>query len=128
MFQICKRVPRITAISSLKLCNLHFGNLYVCIYSYVKIYLFAVYFKVRSLEQKKEMEDLVQQVEELERIRQKQAKKIANLKEEVEIQDQNSQEKRVVSDNAVHALSSELRTTKNALDVVTSREKTVRLL
>lgn len=100
----------------------------MCIYSYVKIYLFAVYFKVRSLEQKKEMEDLVQQVEELERIRQKQAKKIANLKEEVEIQDQNSQEKRVVSDNAVHALSSELRTTKNALDVVTSREKTVRLL
>ncbi|XP_064602879.1 coiled-coil domain-containing protein 170-like isoform X2 [Liolophura sinensis] len=81
--------------------------------------------RVRSLEQKKEMEELVQQVDELERIRQKQAKKIANLKEEVEIQDHNSQEKRVVSDNAVHALSSELRTTKNALDVVTSREKTL---
>lgn len=77
------------------------------------------------MEQNQELEDLVRQVDELEQIRQKQARKIADLKQNINIHQHDTTEKRVVADNAVHALSSELRTTKNALDAISGRERQV---
>ncbi|KAL5009306.1 hypothetical protein ScPMuIL_014887 [Solemya velum] len=79
--------------------------------------------RVRTMEQNQELEDLVRQVDELEQIRQKQARKIADLKHNININQHDTSEKRVVADNAVHALSSELRTTKNALDAISGRER-----
>ncbi|KAL3873318.1 hypothetical protein ACJMK2_036450 [Sinanodonta woodiana] len=79
--------------------------------------------RIRTIEQRKEIEELVNQVNELESLRKKQARKIGDLKEEISHQGQNSEEKRVVADNAVQALSSELKTTKNALHVIQNREK-----
>lgn len=77
------------------------------------------------MEQRKEIEELVAQVDELENVRKKQAHKIKHLKDEVELTSQQTQEKRLVSDNAVQALSSELRTSKNALNAIQNREKQV---
>ncbi|XP_069117841.1 coiled-coil domain-containing protein 170-like [Argopecten irradians] len=79
--------------------------------------------KIRTLEQRKEIEELCAQVEELEKLRSRQAHKISKLKSSVDIQESESQEKRVIADNAVHALSSELKTTKNALIAIQNREK-----
>ncbi|XP_060072809.1 coiled-coil domain-containing protein 170-like [Ylistrum balloti] len=79
--------------------------------------------KIRTLEQRKEIEELSAQVEELEKLRSRQAHKISKLKSSVDLQESESQEKRVIADNAVHALSSELRTTKNALIAIQNREK-----
>ncbi|KAJ8308568.1 hypothetical protein KUTeg_013442 [Tegillarca granosa] len=79
--------------------------------------------QVRTLEQRKEIEDLVAQVEELEEVRKRQARKIGDLKHEVDYQDQDTRKKNVVADNALQALSSELRTTKNALATAQTREK-----
>lgn len=81
--------------------------------------------RVRTMEQRKECEELASQVEELEHLRRKQAKKIHQLKQEVDTSNQSSQENRVVADNAVQALTSELRTTKTALSTIQSREKTL---
>lgn len=80
---------------------------------------------MRTMEQRKEIEELVAQVEELENVRKKQFHKIKHLKDEVEMSSQQNQEKRLVSDNAVQALSSELRTSKNALNAIQNREKQV---
>ncbi len=80
---------------------------------------------MRTLEQRKDIDELARQVEELEELRRKQSRKIANLKSEANYYENNTQEKRVVSDNAVQALSSELRTTENSLDNVQHREKQV---
>ncbi|XP_022332635.2 coiled-coil domain-containing protein 170-like [Crassostrea virginica] len=79
--------------------------------------------QMRTMEQRKEIEELVAQVDELENVRKKQAHKIKHLKDEVELTSQQTQEKRLVSDNAVQALSSELRTSKNALNAIQNREK-----
>ncbi|XP_052275210.1 LOW QUALITY PROTEIN: coiled-coil domain-containing protein 170-like [Dreissena polymorpha] len=79
--------------------------------------------KVRTLEQRKELEELAKTVDELEKLRRKQASKIRELKSEIDTSNQASQEKRVVADNAVQALTSELRTTKTALSTIQSREK-----
>nr|KAG5702123.1 hypothetical protein BaRGS_010389 [Batillaria attramentaria] len=79
--------------------------------------------KMRTMEQRSEVEELARQVEELEEVRRKQARKISTLKGEVATTESQTQEKQVVADNAVHALSSELRTTKNALDSIKYREK-----
>uniref|UniRef100_A0A8W8I947 Coiled-coil domain-containing protein 170 n=3 Tax=Magallana gigas TaxID=29159 RepID=A0A8W8I947_MAGGI len=79
--------------------------------------------QMRTMEQRKEIEELVAQVDELENVRKKQSHKIKHLKDEVEMSSQQNQEKRLVSDNAVQALSSELRTSKNALNAIQNREK-----
>ncbi|XP_070180437.1 coiled-coil domain-containing protein 170-like isoform X2 [Littorina saxatilis] len=78
---------------------------------------------MRTMEQRKDVEELARQVQELEEERRKQARKIAHLKESVAVADSSSQEKNVVAENAVQALSSELRTTKNALEAIKYREK-----
>ena len=82
---------------------------------------------MRTIEQRKDVEELARQVAELEEERKKQARKISHLKEEMAVSDSQTQEKSVVAENAVQALSSELRTTKNALDQLKYREKEVRL-
>ena len=81
--------------------------------------------QVRTLEQRKEIEELMGQVNELEQLRKKQARKIHDLKSTVDSTQHSSQEDKVVADNAVQALSSELRTTKAALMGIQNREKAV---
>ena len=83
------------------------------------------FFQVRTLEQRKEIEELSAQVAELEQLRKKQARKIHELKSEVDTTQNSSEENRVVAGNAVQALSSELRTTKAALMAIQNREKAV---
>lgn len=79
--------------------------------------------KMRTMEQRKDVEELAKQVDELEEVRRKQARKISAMKEEISANETQIQEKQVVADNAVQALSSELRTTKNALESIKYREK-----
>ncbi|KAH9514836.1 hypothetical protein Btru_023757 [Bulinus truncatus] len=79
--------------------------------------------KIRTLEQRKDLEELARQVEELEEVRKRQSRKISELKSTVDNTETTFQEKKVASENAVQALSSELRTTKNALDTLKYREK-----
>ena len=86
---------------------------------------FLLFMQVRTLEQRKEIEELSAQVAELEQLRKKQARKIHELKSEVDTTIHSSDENRVVADNAVQALSSELRTTKAALMAIQNREKAV---
>jgi len=81
--------------------------------------------QVRTLEQRKEAEEMSRTVEELEKLRRKQASKIRELKSEIDSSNHQSQESRVVADNAVQALTSELRTTKTALHTIQGREKAV---
>lgn len=61
----------------------------------------------------------------MEQLRKKQGRKIHELKSEVDTTQHSSEENRVVADNAVQALSSELRTTKAALMAIQNREKAV---
>ncbi|XP_005089149.1 coiled-coil domain-containing protein 170 [Aplysia californica] len=79
--------------------------------------------KVRTLEQRKDIDELARQIEELEEIRKRQSRKISQLKSTVDETENNRQENSVASENAVQALSSELRTTKNALDNLKYKEK-----
>ncbi|XP_076442383.1 coiled-coil domain-containing protein 170-like [Babylonia areolata] len=79
--------------------------------------------KLHTLEQRKEVEDLASQVEELEDVRRQQAGKLSVLREEAASTESDLKEKLLVADNAVQALSSELRTTKNALGDVRCKEK-----
>ncbi|XP_071164540.1 coiled-coil domain-containing protein 170-like [Mytilus edulis] len=79
--------------------------------------------KMRTMEQRQEIDELVKQVEELEELRKRQARKIGALKNEHNSYESSSREKNVVADNAVQALSSELRTTKNSLQTTHNREK-----
>ncbi|XP_041353054.1 coiled-coil domain-containing protein 170-like [Gigantopelta aegis] len=79
--------------------------------------------QMRTIEQRKDIEELAKQVEELETLRRRQAHKISELKSECKDHASTYQEKQVVSENAVHALSSELRSTKNTLDIIQQREK-----
>ena len=62
---------------------------------------------------------------QLEHVRQKQTVKLANLKDEIEVTNFKLTEKRDVAHNTVHSLSSELRTTKAALQEITQRERQV---
>ncbi|KAL8611121.1 hypothetical protein ACOMHN_064411 [Nucella lapillus] len=79
--------------------------------------------QMRTEDQRKDVAELARQVEELEEVRRKQARKISALREEVASSGPHTQERQLVSDNAVQALSSELRTTKNALESLKYREK-----
>ena len=80
---------------------------------------------MRTLEQRKDIEELVKQVEELEDVRKRQSHKISELKSTVDLSEASSQERTVASENAVQALSSELRTTKNSLESFKYKEKQV---
>lgn len=75
------------------------------------------------MEQNREIEDLEQNITELEKIRHKQAKKIATMKHHVTGFTQEVEEKRTISENTVQALSDELRTTKARLDDTAQRER-----
>jgi len=79
--------------------------------------------KITVLGQDKEMEGLQKTLEKLERVRQKQAQKISSLRGEVDDRDKEFGDKRAVAENAVQALSSELRTTKDALDDTRRKER-----
>merc|ERR1712150_188419 len=76
-----------------------------------------------TLEQEKELECLESKVGQLERVRQKQAHKIAGLQGNIDDTTVRFDEKREQVANTVEALTSELRTTKVALTEITNRER-----
>ena len=77
------------------------------------------------MEQEREIEQLESKVGQLEHVRSKQADKIASLKEHSEYLDQEFHSKRSKVETTVQALTRELKTTKQALDEVTQRERQV---
>lgn len=79
--------------------------------------------KVCTLEQKTNIENLEKKIEELEKIRFRQAHKISEVEDKCKLQEIERKEKGSASNNAVHALSSELKTTKMALSAIADREK-----
>ncbi|XP_014776748.1 coiled-coil domain-containing protein 170 [Octopus bimaculoides] len=79
--------------------------------------------KVHSLEQEKDLEELAKEVEELKKIRLKQAQRISCLEVKCKSQEEDKKDKCTSSQNTIHSLSSELHTTKNALTAITNREK-----
>ena len=64
-------------------------------------------------------------VGQLEHVNEKQARKIAGLQGEVQTTGHSLAEKRQTANNTIHALSSELRTTKGALGEISKRERQV---
>ncbi|KAI0225840.1 hypothetical protein LSAT2_023409 [Lamellibrachia satsuma] len=76
-----------------------------------------------SYEKEKIIEALESRVGQLEHVNEKQARKIAGLQGEVENTGQTLVEKRQTANNTIHALSSELRTTKGALGEISKRER-----
>ena len=82
----------------------------------------------RSLEAENAIDQLESKVGQLERVRQKQAKKIATLKEDFTVKDSEISMKKQSINNTIQALSSELKTTKAALDEITKRERQVKKL
>ena len=81
--------------------------------------------KNRTIEAEHELEALESKVGQLERVREKQAKKIEGLKGNLEYKDAEVANKKQSINNTIQALSSELRTTKAALDEVTKHERQV---
>ncbi len=77
------------------------------------------------MEAEQAIDQLESKVGQLERVRMKQAKRIATLKDEFSVKDLEINSKKESINNTIQALSSELRTTKGALEEVTKRERTV---
>uniref|UniRef100_A0A1I8G8S9 Coiled-coil domain-containing protein 170 n=1 Tax=Macrostomum lignano TaxID=282301 RepID=A0A1I8G8S9_9PLAT len=78
--------------------------------------------KLAALEQDRELAALENTMEKLEQVRQKQAKKISLLKSEVETRQRELGDKSTAAEGALSNLSSELRTTKSALEEARRRE------
>ena len=108
------------------------------LYEYMRLILVLKYLKLnyeilttlfyeqtRSLEAENALDHLESKVGQLERVRQKQAKKIATLKEDFNMKDSEITMKKQSINNTIQALSSELKTTKAALDEITKRERQV---
>lgn len=72
-------------------------------------------------------EKLETRLGQLDKIRQKQAKKISNMKEDIAVTENGGQERMGKAESAIQALSSELATTKHLLTDVGQREKQVSL-
>ncbi|GAB1599965.1 coiled-coil domain-containing protein 170-like [Argonauta hians] len=79
--------------------------------------------KVHSLEQQKNLEELSYEIEDLKKIRLKQAQRISNLEMTCKSQEEERKDKYSSSQKTIQSLSSELHTTKNALHSLTDREK-----
>lgn len=78
------------------------------------------------LERDKDLEHLQIRVVELEQVRSEQASKIASLLGNVDDVNREFTDKREVANNTISALTSELRTTRTALDDTQKREQQVR--
>ncbi|ELU12895.1 hypothetical protein CAPTEDRAFT_173947 [Capitella teleta] len=79
--------------------------------------------RARTMETEHLLEELEGKVGQLERIREKQAKKIIEMKENLQMTESKYGEKTSSSNNTIHALSSELRTTKSSLEDISNRER-----
>ena len=77
------------------------------------------------MEQERELENLEAKVGQLEHVRHRQARKIATIKDNLSEKEEHSEKSRSITQNTIHALTSELRTTKQALDEITQRERQV---
>lgn len=71
-------------------------------------------------------EKLESRLGQLDKIRQKQAKKITTLKDEVNVTETGGVERIGKAESAIQALSSELKTTKQLLEDMSKRERQVR--
>ncbi|CAH1792734.1 unnamed protein product [Owenia fusiformis] len=80
-------------------------------------------YRIETLEASKEIETLEEKVLRLERVRQKQAKKIHNLKQDIDMVEGEKVGTSQTADYTIGQLSSELATTKAALDEITKRER-----
>lgn len=81
--------------------------------------------KLTVIEQDKELQSLEKTLEKLEHVRQRQAKHIRGLKDEVGQREKDLGEKTALSESAVQGLTSELRTTKASLEEVRRKERQV---
>lgn len=71
-------------------------------------------------------EKLEARLGQLDKIRQKQAKKISVLKDEVNVTETGGEDRIGKAEGAIQALSSELKTTKQLLEDMSKRERQVR--
>lgn len=72
-------------------------------------------------------EKLEAKLGQLDKIRQKQAKKITTLKDEANVTESGGEERIGKAERAIQALSSELKTTKQLMEDMSQRERQVRL-
>ncbi len=77
------------------------------------------------IEREKEVRRLLEDISKLENTRDKQAVKISSLQEKIHSVDGEANRTLVSSDNAVRALSNELRFLKGSLEQVIERERRV---
>ena len=80
------------------------------------------------LEREKDIDQLQHRVVDLEVVREEQARKITNLLSNVEDVNREFTDKREVANNTISALTSELRTTRTALDETQKREQQVHVI
>lgn len=79
--------------------------------------------KVENQDLEKQLDITTLRLEQIDKIRQKQAKKITSLKDVVSHREHEQESSMGKADGAIQALSSELRTTKNLLDETAKRER-----
>jgi predicted nucleic acid-binding Zn-ribbon protein len=84
--------------------------------------------KSRSNDQEKELKKLLDKINELESIKEKQSIKLAKYRDEIDSASQEVNKTRTSSDSAVQALSQELRHLKQDLDKTLDREKQVNIV
>jgi hypothetical protein len=82
-------------------------------------------FQLTCIEQDREIVGLEKTLEKLERVRQVQAKKIQAMRKNIDENDKDSGDKRIIAEDTVQALSSELRTTKRLMENATETEREV---
>ncbi|CAF3690001.1 unnamed protein product [Rotaria socialis] len=78
--------------------------------------------KNRLVDQDKEIRRLLEDVDKLQNIRDKQAVKLSNLQDKIHSVDDEANRSLLSSDNAVRALSNEVRFLKSSLEQITERE------
>ena len=79
------------------------------------------------MDQDKEIRRLLEDLDKLQTIRDKQAVKISTLQDKIHSVDDHANRSLLSSDNTVRALSNEVRFLKSSLEQITEREHRVRL-
>lgn len=79
-------------------------------------------------EQEKEIRRLLEDIDKLQSIRDKQAVKLSALQDKIHSVDDEANRTLLSSDNAMRALSNEVRFLKSSLEQITEREHRVRIL
>ncbi|KAJ8045829.1 hypothetical protein HOLleu_08927 [Holothuria leucospilota] len=82
--------------------------------------------KLSSYAQKNEIEELLKRIEQLEKTKEKQARKLAGMKQELEFTEEEANQSFHKAEQSVKALTSELQTTKDLLAELQHREQQLR--